>query len=137
MGSMGWHQGGTPALPPWHPTSTGFHRSTVYPLVNRAPSFETSSLNAFKAVESLLIPTAPEQLQPPTNNHDLLLTRYSSLYSCLQLYCTLLATYLILGFQPLTLLPFLSLITKKHYQLIKHLVCGSTLRGYNPILLFT
>ena len=102
MGSVGWHQGGTPALPPWHPTSTGFHRSTIYPLVNWTPSFGTSSLNAIKAVESLLIPTAPEQLQPPTNNRDLLLTRYSSLYSCLQLYCTLLATYLISGFQPLT-----------------------------------
>ena len=73
------------------------------------PFFWTSSLNTTKAVESLLIPTPPEQLQQPTS-----LSRYSSLYSCLQLHYTLLATYLILGFQPLTLLPFLSLIIKKH-----------------------
>ena len=30
----------------------------------------TSSLNATKAVESLLLPTAPEQLLSPTNNHN-------------------------------------------------------------------
>ena len=109
LGSVSWYQEGTLALPPGHPTTAGFHQATVYPLVNQAPSFWTSSLNTTKAVESLLIPTAPEQLQQPTT-----LSRYSSLYSCLQLHYTLLATYLILGFQPLTLLPFLSLIIKKH-----------------------
>ena len=39
LGSVSWYQEGTPALPPWHPTSAGFHQSTVYPLVNWAPSF--------------------------------------------------------------------------------------------------
>ena len=39
LGSVSWYQEGTLALPPWHPTSAGFHRSTVYPLVNWAPSF--------------------------------------------------------------------------------------------------
>ena len=63
LGSVSWYQEGTPALPPWHPTSAGFHWSTVYPLVNWAPSF---SLNTTKAVESLLIPTALGQLQQPT-----------------------------------------------------------------------
>ena len=38
MGSVSWYQEGTPALPPWHPTFTGFHQSTIYPLVNWAPS---------------------------------------------------------------------------------------------------
>ena len=38
LGSVSWYQEGTPALPPWHPTSTGFHQSTIYPLVNWAPS---------------------------------------------------------------------------------------------------
>ena len=46
------------------------------PLVNHlspcqpGPFFWTSSLNATNAAESLLVPTAPEQLQPPTNNHN-------------------------------------------------------------------
>ena len=39
LGSVSWCQEETPALPPWHPTSTGLHRSTVYPLVNWAPPF--------------------------------------------------------------------------------------------------
>ena len=38
FGSVSWYQEGTPALPPWYPTSTGFHQSTIYPLVNQAPS---------------------------------------------------------------------------------------------------
>ena len=37
MGSVSWYQEGTQALPPWDPTATGFHQSTVYPLVNWAP----------------------------------------------------------------------------------------------------
>ena len=37
--SVSWYQGGTPALPPWLPTSTGFHWSTLYPLVNWAPFY--------------------------------------------------------------------------------------------------
>ena len=58
--SVSWYQEGTPALPPWYPTSTG--------PVNRlspgqpGPFYWTSSLNTTKAVESLLIPTPPEQL---------------------------------------------------------------------------
>ena len=39
LGSVSWYQEGTPALPPWHPTLAGFHQSTIYSLVNRAPSF--------------------------------------------------------------------------------------------------
>ena len=39
LGSVSWYQEGTPALPPWHPTSAGFQWSTIYPLVNWAPSF--------------------------------------------------------------------------------------------------
>ena len=39
VGSVSWYQGGTPALPPWHPTFTGFHQLTLYPLVNWAPFY--------------------------------------------------------------------------------------------------
>ena len=89
-------------------------RKASFHLVLPVKSFLTTTL---WAAESLLIPTAPVQLQQlTTTTHSIhqLLPRYSSLYSCLQLHYTLLATYLILGFQPLTLLPFLSLIIKKH-----------------------
>ena len=37
LGSVSWYQEGSPALPPWHPTSAGFHWLTLYPLVNWAP----------------------------------------------------------------------------------------------------
>ena len=131
MGSASWIQEGTPALPPWHPHSTVFYQLTLYPLVNLVPfTGNTSTSHLLWRASSY-----PQfTLKFPTRvlgTHKVLVHRKSkhkshtssfmagtyrsgAVYSFAKSANQLQALYLVyLGFQPLTLLPFLSLIIKK------------------------
>ena len=87
-GSVRWNQEGTPALPPWHPISTAFHQTTLYPLVNRAPYLVSRGWIPPKLQRA----SSYLQLQYSVNTHLsmlLSLTGTHSFCSCFQLYCTL------------------------------------------------
>ena len=131
MGSASWIQEGTPALPPWHPHSTVFYQLTLYPLVNLVPftgntstsqllwrassypqftlQFPTRVLDTLK----VLVHQKSKHKSPRAASWQVLIGS-GAVYSFAKSANQLQALYLLyLGFQPLTLLPFLSLIIKK------------------------
>ena len=99
-GSVRWNQEGTSALPPWYPISTGFHWSTLYPLVNQAPDLVSRGWIPPKLQRASLY----LQLQYSVNTHllTLLSHRYSWFLKLLtaSLYLGSLPTFLIWDSSP-------------------------------------
>ena len=134
MGSASRIQEGTPALPPWHPRSTVFYQLTLYPLVNSSPSLETlvphhycgepprthSLHSSFQLDTHKVLVHQKSKRKSPTLTKSPRAALWQVFigsgvaYSFARSANQLPALYLLyLGFQPLTLLPFLSLIIKK------------------------
>ena len=129
MGSASWIQEGTPAPPPWHPCSTVFYQWTLYPLVKWSPSLETlvphhycgeppctHSLHSSSQLDThkVLVHQKSKHKSPRAALWQAFIGSGAA-YSFARSANQLQALYLLyLGFPPLTLLPFLSLIIKKH-----------------------